>query len=233
MTALLTLSNVVVGYGPITAVQGIDITVNEGEAVCVIGANGAGKSTTLKAISGLLRPSSGQVTFGGTELVGRRSAWIAKQGIALVPEGREVIPSLTVEENLELGCFASKDPLPFGEVFALFPVLEDRRAQRASTLSGGEQQMLAVARALVGRPTLLMLDEPSMGLAPIVVANMFRRINDIVATGVTLLLVEQNASMALSTVQRGYVMASGRIVAEGTVGELRADDRVRSAYFGA
>jgi len=229
---LLELQGLVVGYGPIMAVRGIDITVGEGEAVCIIGANGAGKSTTLKAVAGLLRPTEGRISFDGQDILGRRSAQIAKRGVALVPEGREVIPSLSVEENLELGCFASKDPLDVQELFNLFPILEERLKQRASTLSGGEQQMLAVARALIGRPRLLMLDEPSMGLAPIVVANLFRRIRDIVASGVTLLLVEQNAPMALSVVQRGYVMASGEVVAAGTVAELRADDRLRAAYFG-
>jgi branched-chain amino acid transport system ATP-binding protein len=238
--SLLELRGVTAGYGPIVAVRDISLHVGEGEAVCLIGANGAGKTTTLKTIAGLLPARSGEISFQGEPLTGLRTAAIARRGVALVPEGREMLASLTVAENLVAGTFAAAgrgDRTPresgFDHLYEMFPVLGKRRRQKASTLSGGEQQMLAIARALAGRPKLLMLDEPSMGLAPLVVRALFERIAAIVESGVTVLLVEQNARMALSMTQRGYVMAGGTIVTEGSVEQLRKDEKVMEAYLGS
>jgi branched-chain amino acid transport system ATP-binding protein len=238
--SLLELRGVTASYGPIVAVRDLSLRVEEGEAVCLIGANGAGKTTTLKTIAGLLPPRSGQITFQDEQLAGLRTAAIARRGVALVPEGREMLSNLTVAENLVAGTFAAagrpegaRPESGFDHLYEMFPVLGRRRRQRASTLSGGEQQMLAIARALAGRPKLLMLDEPSMGLAPLVVRALFEQIGVIVESGVTVLLVEQNARMALSMTQRGYVMAGGAIVTEGTVEQLRQDEKVMEAYLGS
>jgi branched-chain amino acid transport system ATP-binding protein len=238
--SMLELRGVTAAYGPIVAVRDISLRVDKGEAVCLIGANGAGKTTTLKTIAGLLPARSGEISFEGKSLVGLRTAAIARRGVALVPEGREMLSTLSVEENLVAGTFAAagrqdgdRPASGFDDLYDMFPVLGTRRRQRSSTLSGGEQQMLAIARALAGRPKLLMLDEPSMGLAPLVVRALFERIGAIVESGVTVLLVEQNARMALAMTQRGYVMAGGAVVAEGTVEELRKDDKIMEAYLGS
>jgi branched-chain amino acid transport system ATP-binding protein len=238
--SLLELRGMTAGYGPIVAVRDLSLHVDKGEAVCLIGANGAGKTTTLKTIAGLISARSGEISFQGESLVGLRTAAIARRGVGLVPEGREMLSNLTVAENLVAGTFAAagrregtRPDSGFDDLYDMFPVLGKRRRQKASTLSGGEQQMLAIARALAGRPTLLMLDEPSMGLAPLVVRALFDRIGTIVESGMTVLLVEQNARMALSMTQRGYVMAGGAIVTEGTVEQLRQDEKVMEAYLGS
>jgi branched-chain amino acid transport system ATP-binding protein len=230
---LLAVENLHVRYGPIAAVRGVSLTVDAGEIVCVLGANGAGKTTTLNALAGLLRPAAGKVTFGGRPIAGARPALISRLGVGLVPEGRRVFASLSVEENLVAGTFADRSGRrSLDDIYAHFPVLGRRRRQRAATLSGGEQQMLALGRALAGRPSLLLLDEPSMGLAPRIVAALYESIGQINADGTTVLLVEQNVRMALSVSSRGYVMASGEIVADGSAAALRDTPAVREAYFG-
>jgi branched-chain amino acid transport system ATP-binding protein len=230
---LLAVENLHVRYGPIAAVRGVSLTVDAGEIVCVLGANGAGKTTTLNALAGLLRPAAGKVTFGGRPIAGARPALISRLGVGLVPEGRRVFASLSVEENLVAGTFADRSGRrSLDDIYALFPVLGRRRRQRAATLSGGEQQMHALGRALAGRPSLLLLDEPSMGLAPRIVAALYESIGQINADGTTVLLVEQNVRMALSVSSRGYVMASGEIVADGSAAALRDTPAVREAYFG-
>jgi branched-chain amino acid transport system ATP-binding protein len=210
--------------------------VREGELICVIGANGAGKTSTLRAISGLLRPRAGRIVFAGREIQGREPAEILRSGIAHCPEGRRVFPYLTVEENLAMGAYARRDrgavAEDLEEVSHHFPILRERRRQAAGTLSGGEQQMLAIARALMARPRLILLDEPSLGLAPTVVETTFQIIADIRRRGMTVLMVEQNAWLALRMADRAYVMETGRIVLEGPAAELLGNDDVRRAYLG-
>jgi len=223
-------------YGNIHALKGVSLEVNKGEIVTLIGANGAGKTTLLKTISGLLKPKSGDIVYEGASIAGKATQTIVKQGISHVPEGRRVFANMTVEENLELGAFLRKDKdgiqQDFAKVFQLFPRLEERRKQLAGTLSGGEQQMLAIGRALMARPKLLLLDEPSMGLAPLLVKTIFRIIQEINESGTTILLVEQNAHMALSIADRAYVIESGRVVLSGAASELQASEQVKQAYLG-
>jgi branched-chain amino acid transport system ATP-binding protein len=230
------LEDVHAGYGPITALRGLDLTVAPGELVCLIGANGAGKSSTLRAISGLLAPSRGRIVFDGREIQGEAPAGILKSGIAHCPEGRRVFPHMTVEENLAMGAYVRSDrsaiAADMAEVGRHFPILLERRRQVAGTLSGGEQQMLAIARALMARPRLILFDEPSLGLAPTIVEMTFSIIADIRRRGTTVLMVEQNAYAALRMADRAYVMETGRIVLEGRARDLLDDDHVRRAYLG-
>jgi branched-chain amino acid transport system ATP-binding protein len=234
---MLKIENLSVHYGGIHALQGVSLEVPEGKIVTLIGANGAGKSTTLKAIVGLVKASEGsEVTWNGNSLLGQQTKDIVESGIVLVPEGRRVFPNLSVDENLSLGAYARRDKAAVeadrARVFKLFPRLDDRKKQKAGTLSGGEQQMLAVGRALMTRPKLLMMDEPSLGLAPLVVKMIFNIIKEINADGTTVLLVEQNAKAALEAAHYGYVLETGRITFHGAGRELLADDRVRKAYLG-
>ena len=233
---LLSLEKLEVAYGGIRAVKGIDLEVNAGELVCLIGANGAGKTTTLKAITGLVRPAAGRIVYDGGDIAGTRVHEIARRGLALVPEGRGVFAQLTIEENLAMGAYARSDRAAVASdeerVFGLFPRLKERRRQTAGTLSGGEQQMLAMARALMSRPRLLLLDEPSMGLAPLMVERIFEVVRAIAAEGVTLLLVEQNARLALEASHRGYVLEGGLVAFSGEARALLGDPRVREAYLG-
>jgi branched-chain amino acid transport system ATP-binding protein len=231
---LLEVKGLEVHYGGIRAVKGIDIEVGEGELVCLIGANGAGKTSTLKAICGL-HARGGRVTYAGAALEGVPVYELPRRGLVMVPEGRGVFPQLTVEENLAMGAFARRDADVKEDVarqYAAFPRLKERRGQTAGTLSGGEQQMLALARALMGRPRLLLLDEPSMGLAPLMVAKIFDIVREIAARGVTILLVEQNARRALELAHRGYVMESGAITLADDARALLANPKVREAYLG-
>ena len=233
---MLKIDNIDVYYGAIHALKGISLEVKEGEIVTLIGANGAGKSTTLRTISGLLKPKTGSITFLGQEIAGVRAHEIVKKGISQVPEGRRVFAEMTVMENLDLGAFVRKDKAGIQQdlkhVFELFPRLEERKNQSAGTLSGGEQQMLAMGRALMSRPKLLLLDEPSMGLAPLLIKEIFNIIVDINKSGTTVLLVEQNANMALSIANRAYVLETGRITLSGSAQELAASEDVRKAYLG-
>ena len=233
---MLKIDNIDVYYGAIHALKGISLEVKEGEIVTLIGANGAGKSTTLRTISGLLKPKTGSITFLGQDIAGVRAHEIVKKGISQVPEGRRVFAEMTVMENLDLGAFVSKDKAGIQQdlkhVFELFPRLEERKNQSAGTLSGGEQQMLAMGRALMSRPKLLLLDEPSMGLAPLLIKEIFNIIVDINKSGTTVLLVEQNANMALSIANRAYVLETGRITLSGSAKELAASEDVRKAYLG-
>jgi branched-chain amino acid transport system ATP-binding protein len=233
---MLTLENVNVYYGAIHALRNISLTVNKGEVVTLIGANGAGKSTTLRAITGLLCPKSGRVVFEGQDVTGMATHTLVAKGISMSPEGRGVFANLTVLENLEMGAYLTKDKAnvkrDLDRVFALFPRLKERSKQGAGTLSGGEQQMLAMARALMSRPKLLLLDEPSLGLAPIVCQTIFSTIDEIKAAGTTVLLVEQNASAALKHSDRGYVLETGEVIFEGSAASIAGDARVREAYLG-
>ena len=233
---MLKIDNIDVYYGAIHALKGISLEVKEGEIVTLIGANGAGKSTTLRTISGLLKPKTGSITFLGQDIAGVRAPEIVKKGISQVPEGRRVFAEMTVMENLDLGAFVRKDKAGIQQdlkhVFELFPRLEERKNQSAGTLSGGEQQMLAMGRALMSRPKLLLLDEPSMGLAPLLIKEIFNIIVDINKSGTTVLLVEQNANMALSIANRAYVLKTGRITLSGSAKELAASEDVRKAYLG-
>jgi len=233
---LLEVSGLAVAYGGINAVKGIDLAVARGELVTLIGANGAGKTTTLKALAGLLAPAGGRVTYEGADITGVPAHALVGRGLALVPEGRGVFPRLTIEENLLMGAYSRRDTAGIRDDvdrgYALFPRLRERRTQLAGTLSGGEQQMLAIARALMSRPRLLLLDEPSMGLAPIMVQKIFETIRRVSAEGTTLLLVEQNAKVALEISDRGYVMESGRIVLSGPARDLLGNEQVRHAYLG-
>lgn len=233
---MLKIDNIDVYYGAIHALKGISLEVKEGEIVTLIGANGAGKSTTLRTISGLLKPKTGSITFLGQNIEGVRAHEIVKKGISQVPEGRRVFAEMTVMENLDLGAFVRKDKAGIQQdlkhVFELFPRLEERKNQSAGTLSGGEQQMLAMGRALMSRPKLLLLDEPSMGLAPLLIKEIFNIIVDINKSGTTVLLVEQNANMALSIANRAYVLETGRITLSGSAKELAASEDVRKAYLG-
>ncbi len=223
-------------YGPIHAVKGVSFEVNEGEIVTLIGANGAGKSTTLRTISGLVKADSGSITYDGQELLGMPINKILEKGIAMVPEGRRVFTNLSVVENLRIGAYLRNDKAQIEKdlewVYELFPRLKERSWQMAGTLSGGEQQMLAVGRALMGRPKLLMMDEPSLGLAPIVVQGIFEIIQRIHEAGTTVLLIEQNANMALHVADRAYVIENGRISMEGTGKALLEDEKVKAAYLG-
>ena len=233
--SLLEVRGLEVRYGGIRAVKGIDLEIGAGEMVCLIGANGAGKSSTLRAISGLVPTAPGAVRFGGTDLAGAPAFRRARAGLVMVPEGRGVFAQLTVEENLAMGSYLRADReigSDRARVFGLFPQLQERRGQTAGTLSGGEQQMLAIGRALMSRPKLLALDEPSMGLAPIIAQKIFEVIRDINRAGVTVLLVEQNARAALALAARAYVMESGTITLSGEARALLADSRVREAYLG-
>jgi branched-chain amino acid transport system ATP-binding protein len=232
---LLEIRGLEVRYGGIRAVKGIDLEIGAGEMVCLIGANGAGKSSTLRAISGLVPTAPGAVRFGGSDLAGAPAFRRARAGLVMVPEGRGVFAQLTVEENLAMGSYLRADReigSDRARVFDLFPQLQERRDQTAGTLSGGEQQMLAIGRALMSRPKLLALDEPSMGLAPIIAQKIFEVIRDINRAGVTVLLVEQNARAALALAARAYVMESGTITLSGEARALLADSRVREAYLG-
>jgi branched-chain amino acid transport system ATP-binding protein len=236
MAPMLSLESISVHYGAICALRDVSIEVNAGEIVTLIGSNGAGKSTTLRAVSALRRPSSGRISFEGKDLAGKKPHEVLRMGLAQVPEGRGIFPNLTVDENLDLGAFARKDSSEVGKdrtrVFELFPRLKERLKQRAGTLSGGEQQMLAIGRALLARPRLLLLDEPSLGLAPQLVQTIFRIIREINAAGTTIFLVEQNAHMALQVAHRAYVLEVGRVVMQGNAAELAKSDAVRKAYLG-
>ena len=233
---MLEVTGLKVSYGGINAVKGIDLEVRAGELVTLIGANGAGKTTTLKALAGLLKPASGSIHYNGGDITARPAYELVRQGLALVPEGRGVFGRLTVEENLAMGAYSRRDPAriktDFDRVYGLLPRLAERRRQLAGTLSGGEQQMLAIGRALMSRPRLLLLDEPSMGLAPMMVQRIFETIRAIAAEGATLLLVEQNARLALETCHRGYVMESGNITLTDSAQRLLANPQVRQAYLG-
>jgi len=234
--AMLEVNDVNTYYGNIHALRGISITVEKGEIVSLIGANGAGKTTTLRTISGLLKPRTGNVVLEGEDLVKYKAHEIVYKGVAMVPEGRGIFSRLTVTENLDMGAFSRKDKPQIADdltrVFELFPRLKERRTQVAGTLSGGEQQMLATGRALMANPRLLLMDEPSMGLAPVLVESVFEAIKRINDEGTTILLVEQNATMALSVANRGYVLQTGEIVLQDTAEHLRQNEMVQKAYLG-
>jgi len=233
---MLTLGEVSASYGAVPAIDDVSIEVGEGEAVGLLGANGAGKSTTLRAISGLVRLTAGRIAFDGADIAALPPYRVAELGIAHVPEGRQVFPEMTVQENLEIGAYVPRAKAERGRtldtVYAIFPVLAERRRQRAGTMSGGEQQMLAVGRGLMLKPRLLMLDEPSLGLAPVVTDTTFEKIQEIHAMGTAILLVEQNVSRALTLVQRAYVLESGRVIMHGASSELANNKKVQSAYLG-
>ena len=233
---MLEVKNLSVHYGMIQAVRNVDFTVKEGEIVSLIGANGAGKSTILKTLSGLIHPSEGEIVYLGENIASTSAKKIVEKGLVQVPEGRHVFPGLTVKENLELGAFLRKDKEGIQKdmeaVFERFPILKERKDQDAQTLSGGEQQMLAMGRALMSRPKLLLLDEPSMGLAPIFIREIFKIIQEIQKTGTTVLLIEQNAKMALSISDRAYVLETGSVVLSGTGQELLESDEIQKAYLG-
>jgi branched-chain amino acid transport system ATP-binding protein len=233
---VLEIDDVHVYYGAIHALKGVSLRVQEGEIVTLIGANGAGKSTTLRAVNGLNRPRQGSIRFHGADITGSPPHSIVKNGIAQSPEGRRLFPRMSVTENLEMGAFQRTDKENFSDdmerVFQLFPRLKERRSQAAGTLSGGEQQMCAIGRALMARPKLLLLDEPSMGLAPIFVERIFETVVEVNKQGTPVLLVEQNALMALDVAKRGYVMETGRIALEGPASELKTNERVRKTYLG-
>lgn len=233
---MLEVKNLSVHYGMIQAVRNVDFKVNEGEIVSLIGANGAGKSTILKTLSGLIQPSEGEIIYLGENIASTSAKKIVEKGLVQVPEGRHVFPGLTVKENLELGAFLRKDKeaiqKDMEDVFERFPILKERKDQDAQTLSGGEQQMLAMGRALMSRPKLLLLDEPSMGLAPIFIREIFKIIQEIQKTGTTVLLIEQNAKMALSISNRAYVLETGSVVLSGTGQELLESDEIQKAYLG-
>jgi branched-chain amino acid transport system ATP-binding protein len=236
MPPLLELKRLEVAYGGIHAVKGIDLEVGEGELVCLIGANGAGKTTTLKGICGLLPVKAGKIFYGGANVTGKPAFQLVRRGLAMVPEGRGVFGGLTIEENLAMGAYIRGDAAgirsDIDRVYDLFPRLKERRRQTAGTLSGGEQQMLAMGRAMMSRPNLLLLDEPSMGLAPLMVQKVFETILTISGEGVTILLIEQNAKLALEVSKRGYVMESGEVTLSGDASSLLHDPKVRAAYLG-
>ena len=232
---MLELQDLTVSYGGIQALKGINLQVGEGEIVTLIGANGAGKSTTLRTISGLEKPQSGKILYNGVDITGKPSRYMVQNGLILVPEGRLIFPDMTVLENLKIGAYLRRDKdieKDIQHMYELFPRLKERSWQMAGTLSGGEQQMLAVGRALMSRPRLLMMDEPSLGLAPLVVRDIFSIIRTIRDSGVTVLLIEQNANAALKVADRGYVLETGRIALEGTGQELLSNPAVRAAYLG-
>jgi len=234
--ALLELDKLEVAYGGIHAVKGIDLIVRQGELVCLIGANGAGKTTTLKGITGLQPVSAGRVVYEGNDVTGNPAFQLVRKGLSMVPEGRGVFGALTIEENLAMGAYSRRDRKEIKQdverVFGLFPRLKEREKQTAGTLSGGEQQMLAMARAIMSRPKLLLLDEPSMGLAPLMVQKVFETVLAISGEGVTILLIEQNAKLALEVSNRGYVMESGTITLSGNARDLLSNPKVREAYLG-
>ena len=234
MSNILEIKDLQVRYGGIEAVKGISLEVPEGEIVTLSGANGAGKSSTLRTISGLVKPAAGKIYFKGEDITGMDANEIVKRGITLVPEGRRIFPDMTVLENLKIGAYLRNDDLTedLEWVFSLFPRLKERSWQAGGTLSGGEQQMLAVGRALMSRPKVIMMDEPSLGLAPIIVKGIFDIIKEINKQGVTVLLIEQNANMALKTADIGYVMETGRITLQGTGAELLNNEAVKAAYLG-
>lgn len=233
---MLKVDNINVYYGAIHALQGVSLTVEEGEIVTLIGANGAGKSTLMKTLSGLLKPKSGSIEFLGKPIAGLPAPTIVQQGLIQCPEGRRVFANMTVEENLELGAYLRKDTAEIKKdmsgVFERFPILLERRKQQSGTLSGGEQQMLAIGRALMARPKLLLLDEPSMGLAPLLIAEIFRTVEEINKQGTTVLLVEQNANQALKIAHRAYVLETGKVVLSGPAAELAQSDEIKMAYLG-
>jgi branched-chain amino acid transport system ATP-binding protein len=233
---MLTLDNISVSYGAIRALKGVSMRVEQGEVVTLIGANGAGKTTTLRTITGLLSPTEGRLLFEGKDIGGHPTHQLVARGISMSPEGRGVFANLTVRENLQMGAYLKKNKAEIAQDlergFRMFPRLKEREAQKAGTLSGGEQQMLAMARALMSRPRLLLLDEPSLGLAPLVVHTIFEAIDEIRGEGTTILLVEQNAHAALKHSDRAYVLETGRIVMEGPSKELAADPRIKEAYLG-
>jgi len=233
---ILQLKKLEVAYGGIHAVKGIDLEVGEGELVCLIGANGAGKTTTLKGICGLLPIKAGKIFYGGADITGKPAFQLVRRGLAMVPEGRGVFGALTIEENLAMGAYIRSDNegirSDIERVYSLFPRLKERRRQTAGTLSGGEQQMLAMGRAMMSRPKLLLLDEPSMGLAPLMVQKVFETIVTVSGEGVTILLIEQNAKLALEVSRRGYVMESGEVTLSGDAKSLLHDPKVRAAYLG-
>lgn len=233
---MLTIEDINVYYGNIQALRGISLHINEGEIVTLIGANGAGKSTMLKTVSGLLKPKQGKILYEGQSIGGKPAQSIVKMGISQVPEGRRVFANMSVEENLQLGAYLRKDKAEIKQdmekVYELFPRLLERLKQQSGTLSGGEQQMLAMGRALMAKPRLLLLDEPSMGLAPLLVKQIFSIIEEINKTGTTILLVEQNANLALSIADRAYVVETGRIVLSGQAEELTASEEIKNAYLG-
>lgn len=233
---MLTIKDLYVNYGGIKALQGINIKVPEGKIITLIGGNGAGKSTTLRTAIGLVKPLSGKISYRGQDITGEKTVDIVRRGMALVPEGRRVFTNLTVSENLVLGAYSRKDREEIAEdldkVFSIFPRLKERLKQKAGTLSGGEQQMLAVGRAIMSKPKLLMMDEPSLGLAPLIVKGIFEVIKEINSLGVTILLIEQNAKVALEIADFGYVLETGTIVLSGTGAELLNNDDVKKAYLG-
>lgn len=235
--SMLSIQDLNVYYGSIHALKGVSLEVNEGEIVTLIGANGAGKSTLLKTLSGLLKPKEGTISYQDSIISGKPAQTIVKMGVSQVPEGRRVFADMSVEENIELGAYLRKDKAEiekdFKKVYSIFPRLYERRKQTAGTLSGGEQQMLAMGRAIMARPKLLLLDEPSMGLAPLMVKTIFETVKDINAAGTTILLVEQNAHIALSIADRGYVIETGRVILSGTAAELQASEEVKNAYLGS
>lgn len=232
--AMLTFDKVNAHYGKIQALHDVSLHINQGEIVTLIGANGAGKSSTLRAISGLVKPKSGKILFKGEDITGKNPTEIVSKGITLVPEGRRIFADLTVKENLRVGAYLRKDDISedMEWVFNLFPRLREREWQAGGTLSGGEQQMLAVGRALMSRPKVMMMDEPSLGLAPLVVREIFRIIEEVNKKGVTILLIEQNANMALKTANTGYVLETGRITMTGSGQELLTNEAVKAAYLG-
>ncbi|MFC1878333.1 ABC transporter ATP-binding protein [Chloroflexota bacterium] len=234
--ALLEVNDIHTYYGNIHALKGISLTVDQGEIVTLIGANGAGKTTTLRSICGLLKPRMGTITLEGEDLAPYKAHQVVYKGVAMVPEGRGVFARLTVAENLDMGAFSRDDKVEIANdlerVFTLFPRMKERRTQVAGTLSGGEQQMLATGRALMARPSLLLMDEPSMGLAPVLVESIFETIEEINKEGVTILLVEQNAQMALTVANRGYVLQTGEIVLQDSAEHLRENEMVQKAYLG-
>jgi len=234
MNNILEIRDLQVRYGGIEAVKGISLDVPEGQIVTLIGANGAGKSSTLRTVAGLVNPAAGKVIYQGADTTGKDANEIVSRGITLVPEGRRIFPDLTVLENLKIGAYLRKDSLTddINWVFDLFPRLKERSWQAGGTLSGGEQQMLAIGRALMSRPKVIMMDEPSLGLAPLVVRGVFDIIKEINRQGVTVLLIEQNANMALKTADLGYVMETGRITLQGTGAELLSNEAVKAAYLG-
>ena len=233
---ILELNQIHTSYNNIKAVKGISLTIYHGEMVCLIGANGAGKSTTLMTISGILSPESGSIKFKGKSLGSISASQRVQIGISQVPEGRHIFPEMTVQENLELGAYIQRNSKKIAQdielVFSVFPRLKERKFQRGGTLSGGEQQMLAIGRAIMSKPKLLLLDEPSLGLAPLIVEQIFEIIQKINENGTTVLLVEQNANLALTVTNRGYVMETGHITMEGNSKDLIADERIRAAYLG-
>ena len=233
--ALLEVSGLCAGYGQVQVLRDVDFTVDDGEMVVLLGANGAGKTTTLRALCQMI-DTWGSVRFAGEELVGKSTERVVRRGIGHVPQGRGTFPELTVEENLEAGAYTRKDRAgvrdDIDRWFSMFPRLQERRTQQAGSLSGGEQQMLAVARALMSRPRLLLLDEPSLGLAPLVIQGLFRQFADLNKEGVTMFVVEQNANLALGVAHRAYVLEAGQIVLSGAADELKSDDSVRRAYLG-